>query len=467
MPHTRGVSPRFDPGPVRTKRPYRPDRSNLLETTARTLWAYRLELAMVATLAAAWWWLTARYPKPATASILGGALAALLVTPTSRRLLVRLLYGQHLRRRFQVACRLVGLATFDDRTPAIRRWRPVPAGDQLQVRIPDGSEATMLEEAAERLAVVLQAREVRVARDQANAARAELVVVRRDPLANPLADPWPHLHAERLSLWEPIPVGQDEDGAPVTLSLLERHLLIGGEPGAGKSVALSMAVATAALDPAVRLILLDGKWVELASWVPLAEMFVGPDIPRAIEVLSALREEMDGRYRWLLDQGRRKLVHADGRPLLVVVIDELALFLNTGNRKQDDQMAALLHDLVARGRAAGVIVMAATQKPAGNVIPTEIRDLFSLRWAFRCTTPDASDTILGRGWATQGYTAHSIDTAHRGVGFLLAEGNLPRRMRTYYLADQDLADLAARARAARPVPPAPVITLPGCETDAA
>jgi hypothetical protein len=65
---------------------------------------------------------------------------------------------------------------------------------------------------------------------------------------------------------------------------------------------------------------------------------------------------------------------------------------------------------------AGVIFLAATQKPSGDTIPTYLRDLFAFGWGFRCTTPQMSDTILGAGWSTAGYTASTIDAAHRAWG---------------------------------------------------
>jgi hypothetical protein len=71
------------------------------------------------------------------------------------------------------------------------------------------------------------------------------------------------------------------------------------------------------------------------------------------------------------------------------------------------------------------------------------------RWTLRCSTPDASDTILGRGWASQGYSAASIDPTARGVGLLLQEGGVPVRLRSCYLDDLDLAELARRAEALR------------------
>jgi len=63
--------------------------------------------------------------------------------------------------------------------------------------------------------------------------------------------------------------------------------------------------------------------------------------------------------------------------------DELAHYLLVSDRKVRTEFAELLLDLVARGRAAGLIVLAATQKPAHDVIPTALRDLFGIRWALR------------------------------------------------------------------------------------
>jgi S-DNA-T family DNA segregation ATPase FtsK/SpoIIIE len=100
---------------------------------------------------------------------------------------------------------------------------------------------------------------------------------------------------------------------------------------------------------------------------------------------------------------------------------------------------------VARGRAAGIIVVAATQRPSADIIPTSLRDLFGYRWAFRCTTDASSDVILGHGWASNGYTAADIDPTTRGVGWLIAEGGIPRRMKAAYLSDEQATRLAEHA----------------------
>jgi S-DNA-T family DNA segregation ATPase FtsK/SpoIIIE len=132
-----------------------------------------------------------------------------------------------------------------------------------------------------------------------------------------------------------------------------------------------------------------------------------------------------------------------------VVCDELAFYLAAEDRKRRSEFAELLRDLVARGRAAGVIVCAATQKPASDVVPSALRDLFGFRLALRCNTPQASDTILGQGWATAGYGASSVAPGQRGVGYLLAEDGMPVRMRGFYLLDEQVTRIAERASALR------------------
>jgi DNA segregation ATPase FtsK/SpoIIIE-like protein len=91
--------------------------------------------------------------------------------------------------------------------------------------------------------------------------------------------------------------------------------------------------------------------------------------------------------------------------------------LNDPNTTAACEFARLLRKLVALGRAAGivvvvmmmmmmmVVVVVSTQKPSTDVIPSAIRDGVSVRTVFRCTTRDASDTILGSGWATNNISA--------------------------------------------------------------
>jgi hypothetical protein len=125
------------------------------------------------------------------------------------------------------------------------------------------------------------------------------------------------------SLWDPIPIGVGEDGDVVEISMPERNVLIGGEPGAGKSVAISMLVAAAALDPYAHLSLFDGKHVELAVWRGCAEHFVaGPDLVLAVKVLREVRSDLEDRYLYLLCNERRKITKEDTQfPLRLLAVD--------------------------------------------------------------------------------------------------------------------------------------------------
>ena len=113
---------------------------------------------------------------------------------------------------------------------------------------------------------------------------------------------------------------------------------------------------------------------------------------------------------------RRKIERHDGLSVVLTVIDELAMFTTVlGTKAQQDEFATLLRGLVALGRACGMPVVAATQRPSWDIIPASLRDLFGYRCAFRCTTPSSSDIVLGHGWAELGYSASDIDPAMRGV----------------------------------------------------
>jgi DNA segregation ATPase FtsK/SpoIIIE, S-DNA-T family len=250
-----------------------------------------------------------------------------------------------------------------------------------------------------------------------------------------------------LSIYQPVFLGIDEDGHRVKITLMYRNMLIGGEPGSGKSVALSNILAHAALCTDARLWLFDGKQVELGLWAELADRFVGNDIAAALDALRALQAEMDLRYGRLAAGRRRKIVPADGYDAVLAVVDEVAYYSATvGEKRQQEEFSRLLRDVVARGRAAGIIVVAATQRPSVEIIPTSLRDLFGYRLAFRCTTEISSDIILGHGWAKQGWNAATVAPEDLGVGFLRAEGGIPKRIKTAYLSDEQIRDLAAYGR---------------------
>ncbi|MFC0527237.1 FtsK/SpoIIIE domain-containing protein [Phytohabitans kaempferiae] len=253
-----------------------------------------------------------------------------------------------------------------------------------------------------------------------------------------------------LSIFDPVHIGIDEFGHPVRVPMIYRNMLIGGEPGAGKSALLNAVVAHAALSLDCRLCLLDGKQVELGQWRHCADAFVGPSLDRALALLRRLSIMMDRRYAYLLDCERRKIQPADTFTAYLVAVDEIAYFSATAGKKQErEEFSSLLRDLVARGRAVGIIVVAATQRPSSDIIPTSLRDLFAWRFAGRCTTDSSSDIVLGHGWAAQGWSANTISPTNPGAGLLIDEGGTPRLVKTAYLDDATCAAIARYAATLR------------------
>jgi S-DNA-T family DNA segregation ATPase FtsK/SpoIIIE len=249
-----------------------------------------------------------------------------------------------------------------------------------------------------------------------------------------------------LSIFDPVHLGIDENGENVYVNLAERNMLIGGEPGGGKSNALNLIVAHGALSHDCKLILIDGKQVELGPWRHCAHKFIGPSLEAATDAFTEFQQDMNTGYDKLLANGRRKITRDSGEYVYLVVIDEYAYFSATvGKKQQREVFEALTRDLVARGRAVGVIVILATQRPSHQVIDPSMRDLFAYRLAFRCTTDSSSDVVLGQGWASEGYTAAEIDPLARGVAWLLSETGTPRRIKTAYLTDGEIAYLASYA----------------------
>ncbi|MEU4162555.1 FtsK/SpoIIIE domain-containing protein [Actinoplanes sp. NPDC026670] len=256
-----------------------------------------------------------------------------------------------------------------------------------------------------------------------------------------------------MSIFDPLFLGIDEFGQPVYLPLIYRNLLIGGEPGAGKSSLLNTIIGIAALCTDVSLCLLDGKLVELGLWKNCADVFVGPDLDLAILTLERLQTVMDNRYAFLDSVRRQKFIPADVFDAILPVIDEIACFSATmGDKKDQERFMVLLRDLVARGRAVGIIVVAATQRPSSDIILPSLRDLFAWRFAGRCTNDVSSDIVLGHGWAAKGYSSNTVDPQNQGCGFLIGEGGIPGLVKAAYLTNNDIirvADYAAWVRRKR------------------
>jgi S-DNA-T family DNA segregation ATPase FtsK/SpoIIIE len=259
-----------------------------------------------------------------------------------------------------------------------------------------------------------------------------------------------------LSMFDPIYVGIDEFGHPVYIRVIYKNLLAAGQPGGGKSGLMNTLTAHAALSARSRLVLFDGKQVELGMWDDIADEFVGPDLDHAIITLKRLQRVMDNRYAWLRAHRRRKIEPGDRISVITTIFDEIAVYATVlGTEHEQRHFVSLLRDLIARGRAAAMPVIAATQRPSVDIIPKSLRDLFGYRAAFRCTSTGSSDIILGDNLSAAGFSATDISPLNPGEAFLIAEGGTPQRIKAAYLSDADiiaLADHATQARRTRPRP---------------
>jgi S-DNA-T family DNA segregation ATPase FtsK/SpoIIIE len=254
-------------------------------------------------------------------------------------------------------------------------------------------------------------------------------------------------------MFDPVHVGIDELGRPALVDFNDRPgMVIGGDPGSGKSSMVNLITAHGALAYLdCKLALFDGKWVELGPWRKSADIFVGrPSVADANAALEVMQKELDERYELLADTGRRKVVKGMGLPAWLGVIDEFAVFNVTHGTKQErDKFGSLMLDLGTRGRAAAMWFILAAQRPSYKIIDPALRDLFGYRCAFRSSNDASSDVVLGNGWASQGYTSAALDTKAPGVAWLLAEDSLPRRIKAAYLDNDQVAALARRAATLR------------------
>lgn len=254
-----------------------------------------------------------------------------------------------------------------------------------------------------------------------------------------------------LSIHDPVYLGETEDGKPATLSLPGRSLLAGGLPSSGKSSAQQVITAHCMLSVDVtRAYFFDANAVQLGMWRSLATEFITTDVVAGIEILKDLGAEIDVQYADMLRSGIRKVERGGGYTLLVV--DELAFYTSVyGEPKQQREFAARLRDVVARGRAAGIIPILATQRPSSDVVPTSLRDLVQYRAAFSVVNNASSDVILGEGWAGQGYSAAAIPSSDdmAGVSLLRSESGIPFKLRWAWLSDDDLRSLVITAQMLR------------------
>ena len=223
----------------------------------------------------------------------------------------------------------------------------------------------------------------------------------------------------------PLALGKDLNGRPYVANLEKMpHVLIAGATGSGKSVCLNTIVTSLVYrhtPETLRLLMIDPKMVELSvySRLPHLRHNVVTDPRDAAGVLKWAVIEMERRYallqanyvrsigefnkkvragvtvkrseprgregdenRWIYDEGIM--------PFIVVVVDELADLMMT----VQSEVEKPLTQLAQKGRAIGIHLIVATQRPSVNIITGLIKANFPTRIAFRVASKTDSRTIL-------------------------------------------------------------------------
>jgi hypothetical protein len=193
------------------------------------------------------------------------------------------------------------------------------------------------------------------------------------------------------------------------------HVLIGGASGSGKSVCVntilgSLLMGTTPED--VRLVLVDPKKVELSFYNGIPYL-LGPvitDVSMVAPMLRTMIAQMQERYKLFAslevrDLDEYRLLRAERRrsgdyslqniPAYVVLIDELANIMLA----EKDEVEPLLCDLIALGRAAGIHLILATQRPVVEVVTGNIKAQMPTRIGFMVAQANDSRIILDQGGA--------------------------------------------------------------------
>jgi len=215
----------------------------------------------------------------------------------------------------------------------------------------------------------------------------------------------------------PMIIGQNISGVPYVTDITKMpHLLIAGQTGSGKSVCINSLICSLLMTRApeeLRLILVDPKKVELAIYEGIPHL-LSPVVTESKEAVKALywaTQEMDRRYRLLAKlEGTRNLDSFNTRiaagkykegiltddeakplPFIVIIVDELADLMITASK----DVETLIQRIAQLGRAAGVHLIVATQRPSVDIITGPIKANLTSRIAFRTIQSTDSRTILG------------------------------------------------------------------------
>jgi S-DNA-T family DNA segregation ATPase FtsK/SpoIIIE len=296
-----------------------------------------------------------------------------------------------------------------------------------------------------------------------HAGRLDLWVGRAD-ISKVKPPPWPWLRTGGGDVFGTLPFGTDPRGRRVDGAVIEHNWLIGSMPGQGKTSAVRVLVSGVSLDVTAEMWVHELKGTGDLDWFEqCSHRFVSgihdEAVAYAAESLKLLRAEIGRRTTRLKELDRalapdkkvtREIANRRGLKLwpLMCVIDEAQnLFGHDRFGKQAGEDATFI---IKIGRALGVFLILATQRPDKESLPTGVSGNVSTRFCLKVAGQVENDMILG----TSAYKNGARSTTFRpkidaGLGYLKGEENVAQVVRTYYLNDADTERVARRARALR------------------
>jgi S-DNA-T family DNA segregation ATPase FtsK/SpoIIIE len=275
---------------------------------------------------------------------------------------------------------------------------------------------------------------------------------------------WVLAGGRKHDIFRGIPFGADPRGRPVTVPLVQHNYLIGSQPGQGKTGAVRVLSCGAALDPTVELWLHELKGSgDLDPLERVSHRFASgiddASIGYAADSLHQLRREVERRTealkalpRDLCPDKRVTREIADRRHLglypIVCVIDECQnLFAHPkfGGQAAEDAVF-----IIKIGRAFGVILVLATQRPDKESLPTGISGNVSIRFCLRVAGQVETDMIMGTSSYKNGVRPNLFrPEVDAGTGYLGGVRTDPFVTRVAYLDGNATERVAVRAHALR------------------
>lgn len=315
--------------------------------------------------------------------------------------------------------------------------------------------------------------QVYLTRDPSSNRSHILWVADRDPLAIP-AGKTPLLDCKPRDIWRPAPFGLDERGRNVDLLLLWVSILIGAQPRKGKTFTARLLALYAALDPYVRLTVVDGKMSpDWDKFRLVAHRYVCGTVPNSRDddpithLLEALREikkhieQVNDALAKLptseCPEGKltrelsRKYPHLR---VWMLVMEEFQVYFETDSQEVNKEIAGLLSFIMAVGPSAGVIILSSSQKPSGvgagdvSRLFNRYRDNHAVRFALKCGNRVVSEAILGGEAYSEGFDASALPNGpqYKGVGILYGAGDETPIVRTHLADHADAEKILTAAR---------------------